>query len=127
MPYRILADGVVLIHFAFIAFCVFGGLLTFRWPRVTWLHVPAAVWGVAIALAGRTCPLTPLENWLRRSAGQPGYRGGFIFHYLLPIIYPASLTRTTQVLLGSLLLLVNASIYWIAWRRGALRRSRPAP
>lgn len=121
-----LATGlVVLLHFAFILFVVLGGLLVLRWPRLAWLHLPAAAWGAAIELTGGVCPLTPLENALRRAAGEAGYGGGFIEHYLLPIIYPAALTRDIQLVLGLAVLLLNVAVYaWILRRR---RRARGAP
>jgi hypothetical protein len=114
---RLLAELVVLVHFGFIVFCAFGGLLFLRWRRAPWLHVPALAWGVGIELTGQVCPLTPLENWLRGAAGRPGYGGGFVEHYLIPVIYPTSLTREIQLLLAVFLVLANAAIYFIAWRR----------
>ncbi|MBI4754443.1 MAG: DUF2784 domain-containing protein [Betaproteobacteria bacterium] len=115
-----LADLVVLIHLGFIVFVVFGGLLVLRWPRVAWVHLPAALWGAAVELGGWVCPLTPLENSLRAAAGQGGYEGGFVARYLLPLIYPADLTRELQVLLGAGVLVINLALY--GW---ALRRRRP--
>ncbi len=120
-----LADLVVLVHAAFVGFVVLGGLLALRWPRAAWVHLPAAVWGAAIELTGLICPLTPLENWLRRRAGQPGYGGGFIEHYILPALYPAGLTRGVQVALGLAAALFNAAIYAVVLRRRA-RRVRAA-
>ena len=116
------ADLVVLLHFAFILFVVLGGLFVLRWPKLAWLHLPAAAWGVAIELRGGICPLTPLENALRRAAGEAGYGGGFIEHYLLPIIYPAALTRDIQLLLGLAVLLLNLAVYaWVVRRRWRTR------
>lgn len=117
MTQRLLAELVVLVHFGFIVFCVFGGLLFLRWRWAPWVHVPAVAWGVGIELTGQVCPLTPLENWLRGAAGRPGYGGGFVEHYLIPVIYPTSLTREIQLLLAVFLVLANAAIYFIAWRR----------
>jgi hypothetical protein len=118
MTYRIAADAVVVVHFAFIAFVVLGGLLVARWTWVIWLHLPAFVWGVIIEITGRFCPLTDIENALRAKAGQSGYPGGFIEHYLLAIIYPAGLTREIQLVLAAGVLAVNALIYgWRYWRR----------
>lgn len=105
------ADGVVLLHFAFVLFVVFGGLLVLRRPRLAWVHLPVAVYGVAIEWIGWVCPLTPLENRLRRAAGEMGYEGGFVEHYLLPVLYPAGLTPTVQWVLGGLVLAVNGVIY----------------
>ena len=122
MTYRLLADLVVLLHFAFVAFVVGGGLLVLRWRRLMWVHLTAAAWGAWISFAGWICPLTPLENWLRRQGGDAGHAGGFVEHYILPILYPRELTRGIQVGLGALVLVVNLVVYWIVWkRRGAER------
>ncbi|MBB2920655.1 conserved hypothetical protein; putative membrane protein [Cupriavidus taiwanensis] len=112
-----LADLVVIAHALFIVFVVAGGLLVLRWPRAAWVHLPAAVWGVLIEWAGWICPLTPLENMLRRAAGQAGYSGGFVERYLLPLIYPAGLTPAVQLWLGLVVLVVNVAIYALWWRR----------
>jgi hypothetical protein len=109
--YRALADLVVTLHLGFVLFVVFGGLLVARWPRLVWIHIPAAVWGAAIEYTGWICPLTPLENWLRTRGGEAGYADGFIEHYLLPTLYPQGLTRGTQFVLGSLVLMINAAAY----------------
>jgi Protein of Unknown function (DUF2784) len=109
--YRALADLVLVVHLAFVLFVVLGGLLVLRWPRLAWLHVPAAVWGVLIEYTGWICPLTPLENSFRVRGGVAGYSGGFIEHYIQPVLYPAGLTRGTQLVLGSLALLVNLTAY----------------
>ena len=122
MLYRILADVVVGIHALFVAFVVAGGLLALRWPWVAAVHLPAAVWGTLIELQGWVCPLTPLEKSLRATAGQSGYQGGFIEHYLLPVLYPAGLTRNVQVVLGSLVLVINLVIYGLVVRRRMARR-----
>ena len=111
MIYRSLADLVLTLHLGFVLLVVFGGLLVMRWPRLAWIHVPAAVWGVLIEYAGWICPLTPLENWLRSRGGEAGYAGGFVEHYLLPTLYPQGLTRGTQFVLGSLVLVINAAAY----------------
>lgn len=117
MTYRVLADLVLAIHLGFILFVVFGGLLALRWPRLALLHLPAAVWGALIELRGWICPLTPLETSLRRSAGEAGFEGGFIEHYLLPAIYPGGLTRGIQLGLATFVVGVNAMIYYHVWRR----------
>jgi hypothetical protein len=111
------ADLVVVVHFAFVVFVVLGGLLVLRWPKVAYLHIPAAVWGAAIEFAGWICPLTPLEHWLRGRGGGATYSGGFIEHYILPLLYPSALTRTIQILLGLLVLVVNLLVYWYVIRR----------
>lgn len=115
MIHRLLADAVLLLHLAFILFVVLGGFLARRWPRLAWLHLPAAVWGASIEIAGGICPLTPLENWLRRMGGEAGYGGSFIEHYLLAVIYPDGLTRRSQLLLALGVVVINIAAY--AWRR----------
>ena len=124
MPYRLLADLAVGVHALFVCFVVAGGLLVLRWPWVAAGHLPAAVWGALIELRGGVCPLTPLENSLRVSAGQAGYEGGFIEHYLMPVLYPSGLTRGVQLALGSLVIAVNVGVYGVVlWRRRAGRRA----
>lgn len=127
MVYGILADLVVLAHLAFILFAILGALLVLRWRRVIWLHIPAALWAVAIELGGWYCPLTPLENWLRVQDGTGGYRSGFVEHYILPLIYPASLTRELQFVLGALVLAINLAIYgWLILQKATKRRGSPS-
>jgi hypothetical protein len=109
--YRLLADAVVGVHCLFIVFVVTGGFIAWRWPKVAWAHVPAALWGALIELAGWICPLTPLENSLRRAAGESGYAGGFIEHYVIPVIYPAGLTRGIQLGLAILVVAINVVAY----------------
>jgi hypothetical protein len=123
MMARFLADAVLLLHLGFIVWVGAGGLAVLRWPRLAFLHLPAVLWGAGIEFTGAICPLTPLENALRRQAGEAGYAGGFIEHYLLPLIYPDALTETVEWLLGALVLAINGPIYWMLWRRSsALRR-----
>jgi hypothetical protein len=121
MIYNVLADLVLLVHLTFVAFVVIGGTAVYRWPRLAWVHVPAVLWAVLIEYAGWICPLTPLENALRQAGGEAGYVGGFIDHYLIPVLYPTELTRTLQVALGSVVLLLNAVVYW----RVVRQRRRP--
>lgn len=117
IPYTALADFVVAIHFAFVVFVLLGGILTLKWTRSAWAHIPAAVWGVLIEFAGWVCPLTPLENWLREKGGNAGYRESFVEHYLEPILYPASLPRSRQIMFGVLALAINIVVYGYAvWR-----------
>lgn len=123
MLYRGLADLTVIVHIAFIVFVMCGGWLVLRKPRVAWLHLPAVLWGAWIEVAGWLCPLTPLENWLRRRAGDAAYETSFVEQYLLPLLYPAALTREWQLALGALVLIVNAVPYAIlVGRRRAIRR-----
>jgi hypothetical protein len=118
MPYRALADLVLLVHAAFVAFVVLGGLVVLRWPACAWIHAPAALWGIFVEYTGLACPLTPLEIFLRRQAGEIGYTGDFIGHHLTALLYPEGLTRGTQIVLGTLALAINAFLYgWIATRR----------
>ena len=122
MIYLALADLVVVLHMAFVLFAALGGLLAFKWRRAALLHIPAALWAALIEFAGWECPLTPLENWLRRLGGEAGYQTGFIERYLIPVIYPSSFTRGLHVALGFLVLGVNLAICWTIWRRQALAR-----
>lgn len=117
MIYRALADATLIVHLFFVLFVALGAFLVVRWPRVAWLHVPAALWGVYIELSGRICPLTPLENSLRERGGQAGYAGGFIEHYVSAWIYPDGLTRNVQISLGSILVVLTVALYWRAFRR----------
>jgi Protein of Unknown function (DUF2784) len=118
--YRILADITVGLHLLFVVFVIAGGLLVLRWPRLAWVHIPAAVWGALIEFAGWVCPLTPLEQTLRNAAGEAGYRGGFIEHYLLPVLYPGGLTRGIQIGLGVTVVLLNVLVYGYLLRRHRL-------
>ncbi len=124
MLYRLLADVVFLVHFAFVVFVMLGGLAVWRWPKLAWLHLPAVAWGALIEFAGWICPLTPWEQSLRVLAGEQGYSGGFVEHYLLPVLYPAGLTREIQIGLGAIVLLVNGIAYWLILTR--LRKRRTA-
>ncbi|MDP2821385.1 MAG: DUF2784 domain-containing protein [Sulfuritalea sp.] len=120
---RIAADLIVILHLGFIVFVGLGAFLSLRWKWAAWLHVPAAAWGAAIELRHGVCPLTPLEQRFRVAAGDAGYSGSFIEHYLLPIIYPSGLDAVFQHALGALVIVINLAVYgWVV-----LRRSRPAP
>jgi hypothetical protein len=125
MSASLAADLVVLLHFAFILFAVFGALLLLRWPRLAWLHLPALAWAAGIMMVGGVCPLTPLEQRLRAQAGQAGYEGGFIEHYIMPLIYPPGLTREAQLAGAALLLAANSAVYalWLRRRRQLRLRS----
>lgn len=116
--YAWLADVVVVLHLGFILFVMLGGLLVLRWPWLAYVHLPAVVWGVLVEWMGWICPLTPLENRLRVQAGEWAYQQSFVAEYILPIVYPADLTRPIQWLLGGLVLVLNAGIYlWLLRRR----------
>lgn len=129
----ILADAVVIVHLLFVAFVVAGGFLLAHWPRLAWLHLPAAAWGAFIEFSGGICPLTPLENHLRVIGGGSAYGGDFVERYLLPILYPGQLTLPIQQVLGGVVVGVNLVAYALAfrvWRRQArqaqsTRRSSP--
>jgi hypothetical protein len=123
VTYRILADAVLVLHLAFIAFALLGGLFVLRRPRIAWLHLPAVAWAAGIAFLGGICPLTPLENRLRAMGGEAGYGGGFIEHYLTALIYPQGLTRGVQAALGAFVLAVNLVAYVTLWRRNRRGRS----
>jgi hypothetical protein len=120
MIYRIAADLVLMTHFAFIVLVVAGGLAVYRHGWFAWVHVPAASWGAFIELSGRICPMTTLENILRVRAGQEDYANSFVEQYILPVIYPAGLTRQVQLVLAGLVVAVNVIIYGII----LLRKSR---
>ena len=111
MSYGIMANIVVLIHLGFIIFAALGGLF-FIWRRwFIWLHVPAFLWAVWIEITGAICPLTHLENWLRMKAGQGGYESDFIAAYILPLLYPAGLTRRMQIILAISVIVINIAVY----------------
>jgi len=117
MLYRLSADGVLLLHFAFIVFVLFGTLLALRWRWVVAAHLPAAAWGIFVELTGRICPLTYAENYFRSRAGDSGYSQGFIEHYLLPVIYPAGLTPQIQFVLAGTVVVINVLAYgWLLHR-----------
>ena len=117
MLYKLAADSVFLIHLAFVGFVVLGGIAVWKFPRLAWLHLPAVAWGAAIEFMGWICPLTPWEQSLRRLAGENGYSGGFVEHYLVPLLYPEQLTRADQLLLGVLVLALNVTAYALILRR----------
>jgi hypothetical protein len=119
VAYRALADLLVGIHLAFILFVIGGGFAALRWPRLVWIHGPAAAWGAAVELGGWICPLTPLESRLRQLGGAAGTTGSFVERHLLPLIYPAALTRELQVALGAGVLVLNLAAYTWLWRRRA--------
>jgi len=121
--FLLLADAVALLHGAFVGFAVFGGLLVLKWPRAAWVHLPCAGWAALVELFGWGCPLTPLEVHFLLRAGQAGYSGGFVEHYLFGALYPEGLTRGVQVTLGLLLLALNGAVYAWVWRR----RGREGP
>jgi Protein of Unknown function (DUF2784) len=123
MLYRIAADGVVLLHLAFIVFVMIGGLAVLRWRRLAWLHVPAVLWGGLVEFTGWLCPLTPLENRLRAAGGDAGYAGSFVDQYIVPIIYPAGLTRGMQIALGLFIVAINVAVYITLLRRRRRKRA----
>jgi len=111
-----LADLVLIAHALFVVFVIFGGLIVLKWHKVMWLHIPCALWGALIEFFGWICPLTYLENYFLEISNGNSYDGGFIQHYLLPIIYPPGLTTGIQILLGATVIVINFIIYWIVWR-----------
>lgn len=118
MIFRLAADGVLLLHLVFILFVLLGAAMALWWRWIPFVHLPAAAWGVFVELAGRLCPLTYLENYLRIKAGQSGYTGSFVEHYLLDIIYPSGLTREFQLALAGVVVVVNIAIYrWLIFRK----------
>ena len=123
MRYALAADAVMLVHFLFIAFALFGSLLLSKWPKLIWLHLPAFAWGIYIELSGNICPLTHFENEYRALAGESTYGEGFITHYLQPLIYPAGFTRGWAYFALGVLLVVNSIGYGMYFYR---RRTRAA-
>ena len=126
MHFRAAADGVLVLHLAFIVFALLGGRLAFKWRWMPVIHIPAVAWAFFVELTSGACPLTAIENHLRLSAGQSGYAGSFIEHYLLAVIYPAGLTPGIQAVLAAVVLGVNLYIYsWLALRqRSRLKKTR---
>jgi hypothetical protein len=108
---EIAADLILIIHLAFIAFVIAGGILALKWKRIVFIHIPCVLWGALIEFKGWICPLTPIENQLRKVAGDNGYSGGFIEHYIMPLVYPQSLTQKIQILLGIGVLVANFCVY----------------
>ena len=124
MLYRVAADGVLALHLAFVLFALLGGFLVLRRVGLAWLHLPAVAWAAFVEFSGRICPLTPLEGRLRQAAGDAGYAGDFLEHYLLAVIYPEGLTHDVQIILGATVVIVNVAIYALILRRSSLRRGR---
>jgi hypothetical protein len=127
MPHAVLADLLVVLHLAFVVFVVAGGLLALRWPRVAWLHLPAAAWGAVVEVTGWLCPLTPLENHLRQRAGLEVYTGDFVGRYVVPVLYPEGLTPDVQLFLGVMVIALNATIYAAVIRRRSSKRRVQLP
>lgn len=122
MGYRIAADTVLVLHAAFVLFVVFGSLLVLRWPTLAWLHLPAVVWVALLEFNGWYCPLTPVEVTLRQAAGDAGYAGGFLEHYVLAALYPDGLSRDAQTMFGAAVIGINLAGYAWLWRRSRARR-----
>ncbi len=117
MNYRILADIVVILHFLFVFFALFGAILAIHWRKLIWIQVPAALWAMAVEFGNLACPLTPVEKWLIEKAGLAAYRGSFVEHHILSVLYPGQLGAGLRAALGLIVLLVNVGIY-----AGILRR-----
>lgn len=117
MLYNFLADLVVILHCLFILFVLLGGFLALWKSSTVWYHIPAVLWAACLEFFGWICPLTPLENLLRERGGIAGYNVGFVDQYILPVIYPASLTRETQINLGIIVVIANIGIYFTVWIR----------
>ena len=121
---QLFADIVVLFHFGFILFAILGGLLVLKWHWLIWLHLPATLWGSFIVMFGWICPLTPLENSLRGTDTGGTYTGGFIEHYIIPLIYPPGLTREIQITMGIILVLLNVIVYTFVYKHWRLNRDK---
>ncbi len=107
----LIADVILAFHFLWILFAIFGALAVFRWPRLIWVHPVVLAWSVLVMLTGWLCPLTPAELYFRELAGQQGFDGGFIEHYITAAIYPSGLTRGVQIGLGVALAVFNVLAY----------------
>ena len=124
---RLAADTLVVVHSGFVIFVVLGGFLAWRWRRLIWVHAPVVLYAALIEFIGWTCPLTPLENHFRRMAGESGYQGGFIEHYVIPLLYPVDYTIGLRVTLGLLVVALNVAAYGVLFRprAGPTRSPRP--
>ena len=122
MLFRALADAVLALHFAFVLVAVAGAFAVLRWPRLAWVHIPLVIWASLVNLMGWTCPLTPIENSLRHAAGQAGYSGGFLEHYLSLAVYPPFMTDSVPLLIGAAVALWNVAIYALLVSRWKSRR-----
>jgi hypothetical protein len=122
--YPLLADLVLIVHLAFVVFVLCGGLIVLRWRWIVWLQLPAVAWGAVVEFTGRICPLTPLEKWLRAQGGEVGDEQDFMARYLLPILYPGDLTRELQLLMGTVVVVLNVAVYYWLWQRQARGVSR---
>ena len=109
--YELAADIILIIHFLFILFVIFGALLFFIVKKIVFIHIPAIIWGSYIELTHSICPLTYLENWFLHKANLTTYSEGFIQNYLVPIVYPMNLTKDLQIFLGIGLIVINIVIY----------------
>ena len=119
---RLAADTVVALHLAFVAFAALGGMLAWRRLAYAWFHLPALAWAGFVEFSGTICPLTPFENRLRVRAGEAGYPGSFVEHYLMPVLYPAGLTPDAQKWIGAALVALNVAIYAVALARARSRK-----
>lgn len=124
MAHRLAADLTLLLHLFFIGFVIFGGLLSLHSPSWSWLHIPAMLWGVWVEWTGKICPLTPLENYLRKLASEQQYPESFVEHYLIPLIYPGQLTVAVQWFLGSTVLIANTLIYYYVFKKRSKQQDR---
>jgi Protein of Unknown function (DUF2784) len=111
--YHIVVALAVVVHFAFLCYLVVGGFVALRWRRTIWLHVPVALWGIASTTAHLDCPLTWLERWGRAKAGMaPLPPDGFIAHYIIGVLYPASWAGLVPVVVFALV-----AVSWVLYGR----------
>jgi len=125
MFYLFISDIVVLLHFGFVLYVIFGGFLLFKWPKSIWVHIPAVIWGSVVEIFNITCPLTILENLFRYKAGTGTYEADFIGEYILPILYPDGLTREIQLILGIAVIIGNSLIYYFVFRKRKASNQEP--
>jgi len=126
--FKFLADALVVFHMTFVGFVLFGAVIVLRWRKAIWLHLPAVAWGIFVELSHRICPLTPLENRLRLWGGAATYHGGFVDHYVMPVLYPRGLTHGMQVALAVVIVVLNGAAYgWLIAGRRICGRAVPEP
>lgn len=117
MVYRLLADLILILHFCFVLFAIFGGLLVLRWRWVWKLHLPALGWSFLVQYFVWICPLTNWENYFRRLGGEAGYESGFVEYFISAILYPGIITPQTHLLLAIALITFNLLVYAFLFRR----------
>jgi hypothetical protein len=124
MGYQLLTKLIIGLHFLFLLYVVFGGFLAWRWPRMIWPHLAAAVWGAGIVVGVLECPLTAAENWTRTQAGDEVPAAGFIDRFVEGVIYPQEYTGRLQALAAAVILASWLGVHASNRRRKALTTTR---